>query len=101
MQLPPTYRADLLIAAPKVFQAVVAALGDYYTWKLGERVYGAWSNEAWAAVGIFLWPCCFNGLLLIWFTLSACSNGLQSMAVVLLYPRTVELPRDDRYNGCA
>ena len=37
--------------APKVTQAIFAALGDFYTWKLGERVYGAGSNEAWAAVG--------------------------------------------------
>jgi len=48
--LSPSHRADLLIAAPKVAQAVIAAVGDYYTWKLGERVYGAGSNEAWAAV---------------------------------------------------
>lgn len=39
-----------MIAAPKVTQAVVAALGDYYTWQLGEQVYGHGSNEAWAAV---------------------------------------------------
>ncbi|KAI4166845.1 MAG: hypothetical protein LQ348_007753, partial [Seirophora lacunosa] len=42
---------ELLIAAPKVTQAVIAALGDYYTWKLAERIYGRGSNEAWAA-----WP---------------------------------------------
>ena len=36
---------------PKVAQAVLfAAVGDYYTWKLGEKVYGTGSNEAWAAV---------------------------------------------------
>lgn len=50
LRLSPTYRADLLIAAPKVVQAVFAAVGDYYTWKLGERIYGTGSNEAWAAV---------------------------------------------------
>lgn len=41
---------ELFLAAPKVTQAIIAALGDYYTWKLGERVYGRGSNEAWAAV---------------------------------------------------
>lgn len=51
LRLSPSYRADLLVAAPKITQAVIAALGDYYTWKLGEHVYGAQSNEAWAAVG--------------------------------------------------
>lgn len=39
-----------MLAAPKVTQAIFAALGDYYTWKLGEQVYGHGSNEAWAAV---------------------------------------------------
>lgn len=50
LQLSPIWHADLLIAAPKIFQAVIAALGDYYTWRLGEKVYGAGSNEAWTAV---------------------------------------------------
>ena len=48
--LSPAYHADLLIAAPKAIQAVLAALGDYYTWKLGQKVYGRGSNEAWALV---------------------------------------------------
>ncbi|KAH0559262.1 hypothetical protein GP486_004225 [Trichoglossum hirsutum] len=43
-------RAEVLLAAPKVTQAVIAALGDYYTWKLGERVYGQGSLTAWATV---------------------------------------------------
>ncbi|MCJ1431751.1 glycosylphosphatidylinositol anchor biosynthesis [Xylographa pallens] len=43
-------RAELLIAAPKVFQAIFAATGDYYTWQLGQKVYGNDSNEAWATV---------------------------------------------------
>ncbi|KAI4266740.1 MAG: hypothetical protein L6R38_008572 [Xanthoria sp. 2 TBL-2021] len=30
--------AELLLAAPKVTQAVIAALADYYTWRLGERM---------------------------------------------------------------
>lgn len=46
----PIIRDELFLAAPKVTQAVVAALGDYYTWELGERVYGRGSREAWAAV---------------------------------------------------
>ena len=39
-----------MINAPKILQAVFAALGDYYTWKLGEKVYGFGSNESWAVV---------------------------------------------------
>ena len=50
LHLSPAYRADLLIAAPKVMQAAFAAFGDYHTWKLAEKVYGHGSNEAWAAV---------------------------------------------------
>lgn len=49
-RLSPDTHAELLIAAPKVMQAIFAALGDYYTWKLGEVVYGRDSSEAWAAV---------------------------------------------------
>lgn len=49
-RLSPDSHAELLIAAPKVTQAVFAALGDYYTWKLGQEVYGRDSSEAWAAV---------------------------------------------------
>lgn len=43
-------RADLLVAAPKTAQAVIAGLGDFYTWKLARYVYGARSYEAWATV---------------------------------------------------
>ncbi|KAL8723020.1 MAG: hypothetical protein Q9181_007371 [Wetmoreana brouardii] len=49
LRLTPDYHAELLLAAPKVAQAVIAALGDHYTWRLGERIYGKGSNEAWAA----------------------------------------------------
>ena len=44
-------QASLFIAAPKVVQAVSAALLDYYTWKLAEKVHGRRSREAFAAVG--------------------------------------------------
>ncbi|KAL8857911.1 MAG: hypothetical protein Q9178_005530 [Gyalolechia marmorata] len=40
LRLAPHDHAELLLAAPKVTQAVVAALGDYYTWKMGEHKYG-------------------------------------------------------------
>lgn len=44
-------KAELLIAAPKVTQAVFAALLDCYTWKLAEKVYGRGSRTALATVG--------------------------------------------------
>jgi len=50
LRLSPDAHAEVLIAAPKATQAIFAAVGDYYTWKLGEKVYGEGSNEAWAAV---------------------------------------------------
>ncbi|KAL9628780.1 MAG: hypothetical protein Q9204_005669, partial [Flavoplaca sp. TL-2023a] len=50
LQLTPHNHAELLLAAPKVTQAVIAALADYYTWRLGKRMYGRGSNEAWAAL---------------------------------------------------
>ncbi|KAL8667168.1 MAG: hypothetical protein Q9168_007302 [Polycauliona sp. 1 TL-2023] len=50
LELTPHTHAELLLAAPKVTQAGIAACADYYTWKLGERMYGRGSNEAWAAL---------------------------------------------------
>jgi len=43
-------RAELFIAAPKVTQAVFAALLDCYTWKLAEKVYGRGARTAIFAV---------------------------------------------------
>jgi phosphatidylinositol glycan class B len=50
--LAPTSRAELLIAAPGITQAVIAAVGDFYTWKLARYIYGDGSHETWAAVRI-------------------------------------------------
>ncbi|KAF3052495.1 glycosylphosphatidylinositol anchor biosynthesis [Didymella keratinophila] len=44
MSLP--IKAELLLSTPKVVQAVSAALLDYYTWKLAEKVYGCSSRTA-------------------------------------------------------
>lgn len=52
LQLPPSLRADLMLAAPKTVQAIFAALGDYYTWKLAQRVYGHESSQAWTALAL-------------------------------------------------
>jgi phosphatidylinositol glycan class B len=43
--------AALFIAAPKIAQAVFAALLDCYTWKLAEKVYGRRGTTALATVG--------------------------------------------------
>ncbi|ETN38706.1 uncharacterized protein HMPREF1541_06743 [Cyphellophora europaea CBS 101466] len=44
------FRAQLLLATPKVAQAVIAALGDYYTWRLSEAIYGVRSLAPAAAL---------------------------------------------------
>jgi phosphatidylinositol glycan class B len=46
----PCTRAQLLLLAPKVIQALFAALLDCYTWRLAERAYGPGSRTAFSAV---------------------------------------------------
>ena len=53
LRLTAATRAELLIAGPKTAQAVIAAIGDFYTWKLATRVYGKDSRGAWTTV----WDC--------------------------------------------
>ncbi|KAJ4292348.1 glycosylphosphatidylinositol anchor biosynthesis [Kalmusia sp. IMI 367209] len=43
-------KAELLLAAPKVTQALSAALMDCYTWKLAEKAYGRGSRTAFITV---------------------------------------------------
>ncbi|KAK0723077.1 glycosyltransferase family 22 protein [Lasiosphaeria miniovina] len=56
MSLFPPFRAMMLVALPGVVQSVIAALGDYYTWKLATAIFGRESNAPWAA----LWMTVFN-----------------------------------------
>ncbi|KAJ5337848.1 GPI mannosyltransferase 3 [Penicillium brevicompactum] len=80
----PATRAELLIAVPKAAQAVIAAIGDYYTWKLAIRVYGTDSRGAWttlAATVLNPWQ---------WFcstrTLSNCLETTLTIAALELWP---------------
>lgn len=50
MGLPPAVNAAVLLAAPKVVSAIVAALGDYYTFKLAQHIYGKDSYPAFCAL---------------------------------------------------
>lgn len=50
LHISPAWQAECLVVAPKVAQAVIAAVGDLYTWRLACRVYDPMSHEAWAAV---------------------------------------------------
>ena len=47
----PQFRAMILSVLPNVVQGVFAAIADYYTWKMTEKMYGLGSNSSWAAVG--------------------------------------------------
>jgi len=46
----PQFRAMILAVVPNVAQAFFAALGDYYTWKLAQKIYGTGSNYGMATV---------------------------------------------------
>ncbi|KAF7591183.1 glycosylphosphatidylinositol anchor biosynthesis [Aspergillus hancockii] len=52
LRLSSATRSDLLVVAPKLAQAVIAAIGDFYTWKLARSVYGHRSHEAWATLAL-------------------------------------------------
>ncbi|KAH0542220.1 hypothetical protein FGG08_003342 [Glutinoglossum americanum] len=67
-------RVELLLAAPKVTQAAITALGDYYTWKLGERVFEPGSRAAWAT-----WFCSTR-------TLSNCLEVTLTIIALSLWP---------------
>ncbi len=50
VQIVPPLRPLVLGFLPKAVQAVFAGIGDFYTWKLAEKIYGQGSNTSWAAV---------------------------------------------------
>ncbi|RGP70804.1 gpi mannosyltransferase 3 [Fusarium sporotrichioides] len=43
-------RASILVAAPQVLQAIIAGLGDWFTWQLAVSIYGANSNVSFFAL---------------------------------------------------
>ncbi|KAK2805808.1 hypothetical protein FQN50_006084 [Emmonsiellopsis sp. PD_5] len=84
LSLSPLSRADLLLAAPKLTQALFAAIGDYYTWKLARKVYGNRNNEAWGALALTVlspwqWFCSTR-------TLSNCLETTLTIAALYLWP---------------
>ncbi|KAJ5550397.1 GPI mannosyltransferase [Penicillium sp. DV-2018c] len=84
LNVSPTARAEILIAAPKIAQAVVAALGDFYTWKLAIRVYGNDSRGSWATLAATVlnpwqWFCSTR-------TLSNCAETTITIAALELWP---------------
>lgn len=55
-------RSALLIWAPKLTQAVFAALGDFYTWRLASKLHGEGSTAATSAVSVPRLCHCVDGL---------------------------------------
>jgi GPI mannosyltransferase 3 len=74
-------RAEALIAAPKVLQAIIAATGDLFTWRLAQELYGSEDRGSTAALALTVispwqWFCSVRTL----------SNSLETtLTVVGLY----------------
>ncbi|KAJ5774134.1 GPI mannosyltransferase [Penicillium paradoxum] len=84
LSVSPGTRAELLIAAPKIAQAVIAAIGDFYTWKLAVRVYGDDSRGSWATLAATVlnpwqWFCSTR-------TLSNCMETTITIVALELWP---------------
>jgi phosphatidylinositol glycan class B len=60
----PQFRAMILAVLPNLVQAYFAAVGDYYTWQLAERIYGTGTKVSNASVG-FLSSLPISGTMLI------------------------------------
>ncbi|KAF2467088.1 uncharacterized protein BDR25DRAFT_292893 [Lindgomyces ingoldianus] len=76
--------AEFFIAAPKVAQALFAALLDFYTWKLAEAVYGRGSRTAFTALALSIcspwqWFCSTR-------TLSNCLETTLTSIAVYYWP---------------
>ncbi|PGH12891.1 hypothetical protein AJ79_03991 [Helicocarpus griseus UAMH5409] len=84
LSISPLSRADLLIATPKLTQALFSAIGDYYTWKLAGKVYGNNSYESWGALALTVlspwqWFCSTR-------TLSNCLETSLTIVALYLWP---------------
>ncbi|CAG8122651.1 unnamed protein product [Penicillium salamii] len=97
LHVSPATRAELLIAAPKTAQAVIAAIGDFYTWKLAVRVYGNDSRGAWATLAATVlnpwqWFCSTR-------TLSNCLETTLTIVALELWPWKWTRPSTDPSPG--
>ncbi|PYI03713.1 GPI mannosyltransferase 3 [Aspergillus sclerotiicarbonarius CBS 121057] len=84
LRLSPAWQAELLIAGPKIVQAIIAAVGDLYTWRLACYVYNPLSQEAWAALALTVvspwqWFCSTR-------TLSNCLETSLTVAALCQWP---------------
>lgn len=98
LSISPLNRANLLLAAPKLTQALFAAVGDFYTWKLAGKVYGNYSYEAWGAVSDTAARTYICQISDTDYSLVARIDCPKSLAVVLLDANIIKLPRDKPHN---
>ena len=95
-------RTELLIVGPKTLQAVVSAIGDFYTWRLATRIYGEDTTGAWTTVRDMV-PC------RTWWRLRRVKNTSidsltahrhrpESLAMVLLDKNLVKLLGNNGHN---
>ncbi|KIV99274.1 uncharacterized protein PV09_09042 [Verruconis gallopava] len=52
LDLTPASEAAVLLVAPRVVQAVSAASLDFFTWRLGRRIFGSTSRAAWTILAV-------------------------------------------------
>lgn len=74
-------QASALLFAPKLVQTGLAVLGDLYTWKLAEKVYGQGSKSAWSAVSCE--PSARNSCPIPLISRTVVHHGAKSLAMVL------------------
>ncbi|KAL5362064.1 Alg9-like mannosyltransferase family-domain-containing protein [Aspergillus floccosus] len=84
LRLSSPVRAEVLVAAPKTAQALIATVGDFYTWKLARLVYGRGSHEATAVLALTVlspwqWFCSTR-------TLSNCLETSITIVALYLWP---------------
>ncbi|OAL72888.1 hypothetical protein A7D00_2661 [Trichophyton violaceum] len=89
LQLSPLLRGDLLIAGPKVVQGIISAVGDYYTWNLGRRIYNGRPESTWilglTVLSPWQWFCSTR-------TLSNCLETSLTVTALYLWPWQWSLP---------
>lgn len=79
-----------MLIAPKIAQAIFAAVMDISTWKLGQKMYGRGSAAAMATVRLQAGEPDVD-----WLTnLTACPDGVQSVAMVYFHEDVRQLIRD-------
>ncbi|KAI4596272.1 glycosylphosphatidylinositol anchor biosynthesis [Pestalotiopsis sp. 9143b] len=84
ISLPGHYRAFALLAAPKVVQAGLAALTDWFAWRLAEKLFGrntatAWSVLLMSVANPWQWYCSTR-------TFSNCFEATLTIAALHYFP---------------